>query len=281
MAFGAKQHKITALEGQVSGLEAQLQGLDTELTGLKPWIGLAQTIRDAAAEHAVTMDIETAIGLAVHDIAEEQRRALVMTAFNRLDPEQQLEMLVSTFGDDILKKTLEEERQRRLSLTDSELALKLLVKEAREYRRFRPSRLPKDTKIELFFYDKGRLDAYTTQPSDDTITLPDPRDSSLANWARHIKGITVGDGGIAIHNDSISKYAGVSSTAPYAYRDHQIMSLCTPGDDSHEQPLYYGVGVRIPRPAETRLYSYMDLDLGPVFVNDTDIFGVLPERPTS
>lgn len=269
MAFGEKQRRIDELQGQVANLETRAGDLEAELVGIQPWVGLAQTIRDKNNEYAATMDLDTAVGLAIHDAAEEQRQALIMAAFGRLDPEKQLEMLVTTFGDGVLKEALEAERQRRLSLTDSDLAIDLLVKEAREFRRFRPSDLPKDAKVELFLYRKGSLDGYVEQD----IKIPDPRGKTSANWARHIRGIAMGDGDIAVHNDTMHNIVP-SNQHLYAYADHQTMSLQAPADDAHEQPLYFNVGVRIPEPADTTRHLSMDLDLGPVFVNDIDIFGV-------
>lgn len=255
--FGRKQH-IEALEAEI----AQLRGVQQEVDALRPWIGLARTIKEETARYAATTDVDTAVNLAVQGASEEQRQNFVLAAFNQLNPERQLEMLATTFGDGIIKEALESERQKRLAQLETTNQLQAILNEAREHKRIRFADIPTDAKVEMYLYPNGKLDGRRRV------------NSEVGDWARHIRGIMQNTGKLAILHDTLNpRYFAPIDIENATYDDHQKM---LPVVKNHpDSPLYYGAEAFIPSAVPGSTKMSMVADLGPVIINDIDIFDIL------
>lgn len=249
--FG-KQKRIEALEAENGHLQA-------ELDQLQPWIGLATILRDQTAQFAANTDMDTAVNLAVQSASEEERHKFVTGAFDQLDPERQLELLATTFGDGILKEALEQERQKRIKETEKNHALAGLLDEAREHRRLRFSNIPNDSRVIMHFYDAETLKNTRNYPG------------RWAQWSRRIEGV-MQENRLEVHHDTLR---GVKNPKADQYESGESIHIS--GSESESKPLYYGTEILMPyKPFSGR--ARLKHNLGPVFINGIDIFDAVPEE---
>ena len=246
--FGKKQAEIESLRAENTRLE-------DELTGIKPWIGLAKVIQERTAAYAADIDLEQAVNLAVQQVGEEQRQSFIHATFTNLEPEQQLEVLVQTYGDTVLKEALQQERERRQREAAEASALQAIVEEGREHHRLHFTKIPTDSKVDLFFYYESQLQY-----------------QQYKDWRRHIKGVIRGPGKLMVLEDAINE----TGTYHKIYEDYELVTI-SPAGGENSDPLYFKLKAFMPTPRRHRSGDHsMTQELGPVLIDNVDIFGVLP-----
>lgn len=142
----------------MSRTSKRITELEGELANARPYLGIAREIHDSVAQLAEqTDDMALVFEAAVLGVEERRRTEMVTAAFSSLPPTERLEKLAAIFGDSLITKALEAEREKELRRLAGIIDYEALKHEGARFNRFDPRNLPPGTLVRLGLSERSRL----------------------------------------------------------------------------------------------------------------------------